>query len=121
MSVQLALWGDPTPPARVRRPAASEPSLFILAEVAHLIDLDLDDGIGAPEVGFKRRAVTTCVEHGWLTRSYVGDSDTEQGPRRLHITPEGREQLALDDTWCAVDRFCSVREHVATRLGGAAA
>ena len=115
---QLALFIGPAPIIRLRRPDASDPVLLVLAEVAAALDHGHDDGIGAPEVGLRRRTVDTAVERGWLTRSYVGDSDTEQGPRRLHITDAGRAQLAFDDARAAAGGWVSVRHHITTRYGG---
>ncbi|NUQ89595.1 MAG: hypothetical protein HOQ43_14195 [Glycomyces artemisiae] len=123
-TLQLALFEgyDPTP----RRPDASDAVLLVLAEVAVSIDFGHDDGIGAPAVGLRARTVDAAVEHGWLVRSYVGDSDTEQGPRRLHITPAGREQIALDDAYATAGGWIGVIHHVTARflidkhVGGAA-
>lgn len=116
-TTQLAFFDAPERTAAPRRPAASDAVLLVLAEVALSIDHGLDDGIGAPAVGLRRRTVDTAVEHGWLTRSHVGDSDTEQGPRRLHITAAGREQLELDVNRAAAGGWVSVRGFVAARLG----
>ncbi|WP_292605917.1 hypothetical protein [Nocardioides sp. REDSEA-S30_B4] len=87
---QLALFDGYAPPTRLR---ASDAVICVLLEVAHCIDAGHDDGIGAPAIGHNKRSVESAVAHGWLTRSYVGNSDTEQGPRRLHITDSGRHQL----------------------------
>lgn len=112
---QLTLFEGYTPTARQPRPDASDAVLVVLAEVAFSIDHGHDDGIGAPAVGLRGRTVDCAVDRGWLTRSYVGDSDTEQGPRRLHITDTGRAQLALDDAHAASGGWASVRRQVTRR------
>ncbi|MBA2952146.1 hypothetical protein GON03_19200 [Nocardioides sp. MAH-18] len=112
MTAQPALFEGYTPTAKPRRAAASDAVLLVLAEVAVSIDRGYDDGIGAPEVGLRRRTVDAAVERGWLARSYVGDSDTEQGPRRLHLTAAGREQIAFDDAYAVAGGWLSVRQHV---------
>lgn len=92
-----------------RRP--SDAVLLLLAEVAACIQRGQDDGLGAPEAGHKARTVDTASALGLLLRSHVGDSDTEQGPRRLRLTPAGEHALAK---W-GVDarRFVSSRGGVA--------
>lgn len=85
----LDLFGTPV---FTERPA-SHPCLLVLAEVAYLVDRGLDDGIGASEVGHRKRTVDACERSGWLTRHHVGNSDTEGGPRRLRLTNRGRHQV----------------------------
>lgn len=85
MTAQLALFGAPD----VAGPRPSDAVLLLIAEVEACIDHGDDDGLGAPEAGQKRRTVDAAVDQGLLSRAYVGDSDTEQGPRRLLLTAIG--------------------------------
>ena len=94
---QLTLFGPEAPP---KRPAASDAVLHLLADVRHCTDRDYYGAIGYPEVGQKRRTVDAAIERGWLVRELVGDSDTEGGPRRLHLTDAGRAQVEAHDAWC---------------------
>lgn len=91
MTAQLALFGAPV----VAGPRPSDAVLLVVAEVAACIDRGHDDGVGAPEAGHKARTVDACVELSLLVRVYVGDSDTEQGPRRLVLTAAGRDALEV--------------------------
>lgn len=99
-----------------RRPEASDAVLLVLAEVAYLIDHGHDDGIGAPAVGHNRRTLDAAVASGWLTRAYVGDSDTEGGPNRLLLTDAGRYQLKLDEAHALANFYIGIRHHVAARF-----
>jgi hypothetical protein len=100
----------------VRRPDASDPVLLVLAEVAYLIDHGHDNNIGAPAVGHNRRTVATAAARGWLTRTTVGDSDTEGGPHRLTLTPAGRHQLDLEEAYARAHFYIGIQHHVAARF-----
>jgi hypothetical protein len=83
----------------VRRPDASDAALMLLTDVAWIIDHGYYTDPGAPNLGYHQATVTHCVDNGWLLRHDLDDPDTEGGRRRLLITPHGRRQLTLSDTW----------------------
>lgn len=89
------------------RPRATDAQLLILADVAWREDHGFDGRLGSPVVGFKARALDRMVGLGWLRRTDLGDPDLDGGRLRIHITSEGRKQLAMSDAcddWAGATR-----------------
>jgi hypothetical protein len=107
------LFGQPASPPRL--PAATAVQLLTLADVDYL-----DQGDGAPQVGHKASLVERLIDRGWLTRT-ERHPDTDGGRWWLHLTPTGREQLAVSDAWDDVHGGVTAAEFVRRRYEGGAA
>ena len=75
----------------------SDAQVAILTEVAaqFIAPGGYTETEGASQVGLNKRSLRRLLDDGHLARTDTGDSNTDGGRFRLHLTASGRAQLRL--------------------------